>query len=72
MKKPHLNEWEQRVLKLLLTCLGRVVSAVRLAAGALLFTPLLALIVYVNPGRAGASGEGFYAGTGEGNAPGYL
>lgn len=34
--------------KLLLTCLCRLVSAVRLAAGALLFTPLLALIVYVN------------------------
>ena len=34
--------------KLLLTCLSRLVSAVRLAAGALLFTPLLALLVHVN------------------------
>lgn len=48
MEKPQLKEWGRRAVKLLLTCLSRLVSTVRLAAGALLFTPLLALIIYVN------------------------
>ncbi|MBD5094662.1 MAG: hypothetical protein HDT26_10350 [Subdoligranulum sp.] len=47
-KESHRKEQAGRAQKLLLTCLSRLVSAVRLAAGALLFTPLLALIVYVN------------------------
>ena len=34
--------------RLPLICLNRLISAVRLTAGALLLTPLLALVVYVN------------------------
>lgn len=48
MKKLHLKPWQQRILKLFLTCFSRIFSAVRLTAGALLFLPLLALIVHVN------------------------
>ena len=47
-RRSRPNELDGWAVKLLLTCLSRLVSAARLAAGALLFTPLLALIVYVN------------------------